>query len=107
MADDGDSGIVALDIAGGELVEQRPEIRLDVGAVYVKGDIARNVELEPVVRRLRHLHAGALRGLLHLPLLLFHAPGPDIPDRRAGRAAEDGAGRGAAALAVTGDVAQP
>jgi hypothetical protein len=43
-----------------------------------------------------------LRGLLHLPLLLFHSAGPDVADNGTGRTADGGAGRSPAAATITG-----
>ena len=60
MADDVDVG---LGIAGQvlrELVQHRAQAGLDVGLADVEGDVARDLQLEPVVLRPRDLDAGAL-----------------------------------------------
>src|SRR5690606_1582646 len=80
MADHGDQGGRVLVQAAGEFIQDRAEVRLDVGAADVERDVAGNVELEPVVLGLADLDAGALGGLFHLAFLLFHAAGPNVAD---------------------------
>jgi len=101
-----------------EAVEDRPEVRLDVGSSGAERHVARHLELELVVGRLRDRDAGALGRLLHRPLLLLHLLRPHVgatadcggaargtgpratgavdhaADERAAERAEPGAGRG-------------
>jgi len=80
-----------------ELVQDRAQARLQVGAAGFKGNVVGDVQLELVVRRLRDLHAGAGGGGLHLLALVFHVLRPGVAAGRArcGRRA-DVAGRIAA-----------
>jgi len=96
VADDAHFGIRVVAQARGELVEDRLEVGLDVGPAGVERNVAGNLQLQLVVGRLGHRHAGALGGLLHLLLLVFHALRPQVAAARAdgradGRARSDGA----------------
>ena len=111
MADDAHPGLGVAQHALGKGVQDGAEIGLDVGPVDGKGNFTGNVELELVVGGLRHLHPGATGAGLHLPLLLFHAGGPDVaadgartstngrtahgPAAAVGGRAQHGAGNGA------------
>ena len=65
------------------MVQDRAQVGLDIGTTGVKRDVAGDVQLELVVRRLRHRHAGACGGLLHRGLLVLHVLGPDVAAQRA------------------------
>src|SRR5574338_1172879 len=99
VADDPYRGHRVLVQGGGQAVEHRAHVRLDVVAAGVEGDVAGDVELQLVVGGLGDAHAGAGGGLLHGGLLLLHVLGPQIAAARAeGRA--DGRARGRALALV-------
>src|SRR5699024_5818916 len=79
------------------------EIRFDLGAPGIEGNVGGDLELEPVILGLADLNAGAAGSLLHFLALLFHAVGPDIADDGTGHTTDHGTLAGTvAATAVRG-----
>jgi hypothetical protein len=74
-----------------EAVEHRAQVRLDVGAADTERHVARDLELQLVVRGLRDRDRGALRRLLHRALLILHPLGPQVAAAGAGGRADRGA----------------
>ena len=72
MADDGHGADCVLVQAGGELVQDGGKVRLDGGAAHIKRHIAGDVELQAVVLRLAHSHAGADSRAFHRGFLILH-----------------------------------
>ena len=97
MADDAHFGIRVVAQAVGEAVQDGGEIAGDVRAAGGEGNVAGDVQLELVVRRLGHAHARALGRGFHLALLLLEVLRPDVRAQSADASADQGALAGMAA----------
>src|SRR5690606_13475719 len=87
MADNGDGRRRIVDQPGREAIEDGAEVAVDFGTAGGEGNIAGDVQLQAIVRRLRDFDTGAARGFFHLAALVFHAAGPDVAGDRADHAA--------------------
>src|SRR5690606_22702482 len=94
VADDGDGRRRIVDQPGREAIEDGAEVAVDFGTAGGEGNIAGDVQLQAIVRRLRDFDAGAARGFFHLAALVFHAAGPDVAGDRADHAAQGRAANG-------------
>ena len=90
VPDDAHFGIGLARQPAGELVQNRPQVGLDVGSAGVERHITGNLQLELVVLRLGNRHTGALGGTLHRGLLVGHVFGPDVTTGRSHRTADHG-----------------
>ena len=83
MSDDADLGVGLAAQALRKLVQDRPQVWLDVGLARVERNVTRNIQLELIVGRLRYRHASAGSSLFHRSLLLGHLRRPDVATQRA------------------------